>query len=201
MFKHNGKFISETRINRENHTIKYPLEYTLKDEPIKDDFSNLKKIDCVDLEHLILCMFELRQTGCFNVNIGLQEEDKNGWILEDYCNDTEQYSASDSELKLKKSNRTISESMEEMQKELDMYRSFIKKYNSEKMFKEYQKEQNTFTYYYRLRPPSIGCQPSKDLISMTDKSIVYNNRTYHGTCNYSRELSDKELNEYDLDKE
>jgi len=60
--------------------------------------------------------------------------------------------------------------------------------------------ENKYTYYYRLRPPSMGCQPSKGLKEMTEDSILHNDRTYWGTCIYDRELTSKELYEYDLDK-
>jgi hypothetical protein len=178
----------------------YNVEYTEKDEPIKDDYSDVKKINCQDLESTISILFQLRQAEKYNINLYTMVELDNKWIIQDNANDCEVYSDSEQSIKLKKHNKVITESMSEMQKELDMYKSFIKKYNSEKMFKEYQKEKNTFIYYYRLRPPSIGCQPSKDLISMTSEPVKFNNRTYHGTCSYSRELSEKELNEYDLDK-
>lgn len=178
----------------------YNVEYTEKDESIKDDYSNVKKIDCQDLESTISILFQLRQTEKFNINLYTMVELDNKWIIQDNANDCETYSDLDQSIKLKKRNKTLLDSMEEMQKELDMYKSFVKMYNAEKSFKEYQKEQNTFTYYYRLRPPSIGCQPANGLISMVGEPVEHNNRTYHGTCNYSRELSEKELSEYDLDK-
>ena len=58
----------------------------------------------------------------------------------------------------------------------------------------------TFTYYYRLRPPSPGCQPKQGLLEMNGEKILHNDREYWGSCIYDRELSDKELYEYDLDK-
>jgi len=58
----------------------------------------------------------------------------------------------------------------------------------------------TYTYYFRLRPPSPGCQPKNGLINISSDSITHNNREYWGYAEYSRELTDKELYEYDLDK-
>ena len=56
----------------------------------------------------------------------------------------------------------------------------------------------TYTYYYRLRPPSIGTQP-KDFIKLNPNSIIVNNREYWGSVSYHRELTEKELYQYDLD--
>jgi len=56
-----------------------------------------------------------------------------------------------------------------------------------------------YIYYYRLRPPSMGCQPSKGLLEMNGDSTIHNSREYHGTCTYNRELTSKELYDYDLD--
>ena len=58
----------------------------------------------------------------------------------------------------------------------------------------------TFTYFYRLRPPSMGCQPSKGLLEMSGDEIKHNSRVYWGTCTYNRELTEKEIYDYDLDK-
>ena len=191
---------SDTRINREGITVKYTIEYTEKDEPINNDYTNLKQFQVKDIEEMLQQMFLLRQCDKHNINIGYNIEDSEGWLVEDYCNDTENFSANSVELKQKKSITILEQTIKDQQKELDNYNSFIKKYNATKQFEEYQKEQNTHTYYYRLRPPSIGCQPSKGLISTDSGPTEYNNRTYHGTCTYDRELTEKELNEYELDK-
>jgi len=59
---------------------------------------------------------------------------------------------------------------------------------------------NKYIYYYRLRPPAPGCQPSKGLLEMTSDEIQHNNRTYWGSCIYDHELTDSQLYDYDLDK-
>lgn len=58
----------------------------------------------------------------------------------------------------------------------------------------------TYIYYYRLRPPSPGCQPKKGLLKTSNDAITRHNREYWGYAEYDRELSDKELFDYDLDK-
>ena len=57
----------------------------------------------------------------------------------------------------------------------------------------------TYTYYFRLRPPGLGCQPRKGLIETDCTTIEVNNRKYWGTATYSRQLTNGELFNYDLD--
>ena len=56
----------------------------------------------------------------------------------------------------------------------------------------------TYTYYCRLRPPSIGCQP-KGTISINYDMITIDNREYWGSVTYNRPLTDEEIYNYDLD--
>ena len=178
----------------------YTVEYTEKDEPFKDDYSNAKKIETLDLESSIDIMFKLRQRNKFNINVYTLTEIDGQWITEDYCNDCEQFTDTQQSVDLKHKNNDLLKAMEEMQKELDLYKKFIAQYNATKEFKKFKDEQNTHTYYYRLRPPSPGCQPKQGLLETNNKEIEYNNRKYWGYAVYDRELSDKELYEYDLDK-
>lgn len=178
----------------------YNVEYTEQDEQIKDDYSNLKKIECIDLESSLDIMFKLRQRNKCNINLYTLTEIDGQWITEDYCNDCEQFTDTNQSLELKKQNNTLLEAMEEMQKELDLYKSFLSKYNASKQFEQYKKEQNNYTYYFRLRPPSPGCQPKQGLIKTDSNEIQYNDRKYWGYAVYDRELSDSELYQYDLDK-
>ena len=57
----------------------------------------------------------------------------------------------------------------------------------------------TCTYYYRLRPPSPGCQPKEGIIEFNFCKIMINGREYWGSVDYNRQLTDKELFNYDLD--
>lgn len=59
---------------------------------------------------------------------------------------------------------------------------------------------NTYTYYCRLRPPAPGTQPKQGLIKAVDEKITHNSREYWGYVVYDRELTDKELYAYDLDR-
>lgn len=56
-----------------------------------------------------------------------------------------------------------------------------------------------YTYYFRLRPPGIGCQPKKGLVKIDFNEVIKNNRKYWGSATYDRKLSSDELFNYDLD--
>lgn len=56
----------------------------------------------------------------------------------------------------------------------------------------------TYTYYFRLRPPSIGTQP-KGFIELNPDSITKNGREYWGSVTYDRQLTENEMYNYDLD--
>ena len=63
---------------------------------------------------------------------------------------------------------------------------------------------NTYTYYYRLRPPGIGCQPSEGLVSMQGtpdgrKSLEVEGEFFWGSAEYDRILPDEEMERFDLD--
>jgi len=198
MYRQNKK--SFTSVNREGITVSYKIEYTEKDEPIKDDYSNLKQFNPKDIEELIKYMFQARELDKHNINIGYTIEDPKGWLVEDFVNDTECFAGNTIERKQKERIDNIEETIQEQQKELDLYKSFIKKYNATKQFEDYKKEQNTFTYYFRLRPPSLGTHPRNGLIELNGDKINYNSREYWGYASYDRELTDSELYDYDLDK-
>ena len=56
------------------------------------------------------------------------------------------------------------------------------------------------TYYYgmRLRPFSMGCQPMDGLIDVKPETTT-RGRHYWNILVYSRELTDKEISDYELD--
>lgn len=180
--------------------VTYNIEYTEKDEDVKDDFSNVKSINCNDLEEMTKYMFQLRQRNMYNINLYTLVENNDQWIMEDHAQQCECYKDTLQAEKTHKHNRELTEAMEEMQKELDLYKKFIAQYKATEQFKQFKKDQNTYTYYYRLRPLSIGCQPSKGLLKINSEKIIHNDREYWGYAEYDRELTDSELYDYDLDK-
>jgi len=136
---------SETRIHPDytkRVKVSYSIEYTEKDEAINSDLSNLKKLECLDLESMIKYMFQLRQLNNFNVNLYTITTLDGQWISEDSVNDTEHYIDTKQGELLAKSNRVMQRSMEEITEELNQYKAFIKMYNSEGIFKKYLKGEN-----------------------------------------------------------
>lgn len=53
-----------------------------------------------------------------------------------------------------------------------------------------------YKYGMRLRGFSIGCQPRKGFVERQDDTTG----TYHDIIVYNRELTEDELNKYELDK-
>ena len=57
-----------------------------------------------------------------------------------------------------------------------------------------------FTYYCRLRPPSLGAVPKDGLVEVNGNRVVKNGTEYWGYVVYNRELTKDELFQYDLEK-
>lgn len=57
----------------------------------------------------------------------------------------------------------------------------------------------TYTYYYRLRPPGPGCQPSGSIAIVFEDTII-EGRHYWGSVTYNRPLTEQEKYSYDLDE-
>jgi len=134
---------SDTRIHPDytkRVKVSYSIEYTEKDEAINSKLSNLKKLECLDLESMVKYMFDLRQLNKFNINLYTITTLDGQWISEDYANDVERYVDTKQGELLLKSNSVIRQSMEAMAEELNQYKEFIKLYNSEEIFKKYLKD-------------------------------------------------------------
>ena len=61
----------------------------------------------------------------------------------------------------------------------------------------------TYTYYFRLRPPGIGCQPADGLVSIHGtedgrRSLTHEGYEFWGSAEYSRILTDKEVSQFDI---
>lgn len=131
---------SDTRINREGIAVKYIIEYTEKDEPINSHYTNLKQFQVKDLEEMLQQMFLLRQHGMHNINVGYNISDSEGWLVEDYCNDTECFMANAVEAKQKKEIKKLEQTIEAQENELALHREFLSQYNSLDMFKKWKEE-------------------------------------------------------------
>jgi len=175
---------------KETLTIKYQAEYTEKDEDIKNDYSNIKKVDCLDLNELIKIMFTLRQQNKFNIQIGYTLEDGKQWIAEDFTETLESYNDTRKEVEQNKIITKQREEITELKKEIELYQMFTKKYNAVKFFNEFKKN-NIFWYELKFRGISPGCQP-KDFIECDHTKGKY------GILAYNRKLTTEELNSYDM---
>ena len=132
---------SDTRIHPDytkRVKVSYSIEYTEKDEAINNEMSNLKKIECQDLEQMVKYMFQLRERDKYNINLYTITTLDGQWISEDAVNDTEGYIDSKQAELLSKSNATLRKTTKEVIEELNEYKAFIKLYNSEKHFKDFQ---------------------------------------------------------------
>lgn len=184
----------------EKVNVSYSIEYTEKNEAIKDDYSNVKKVKCLDLEEMITCMFHLRELGKYNINLYTLAELGEKSFIEDGVNECEVYTSNALENKQKKAITKLEQTIKDQQNELNQYKAFLGQYNASKTFEKWQKENNTYTYYFRLRHPSLGTHPRNGLLEINGNSITHNNREYWGCVKYDRELTDSELFDYDLDK-
>ena len=60
---------------------------------------------------------------------------------------------------------------------------------------------HTYTYYFRLRPPGMSCQPSEGLISIhaeNSRSLIHEGYEFWGYAEYNRILTEEEVNRYDI---
>ena len=56
-----------------------------------------------------------------------------------------------------------------------------------------------YVYGTRLRPPDIGCVPKEGLKEVSFQEFISVGRHYWGTASYERELTEEELEHYDMD--
>ena len=75
--------------------------------------------------------------------------------------------------------------------ELELYKKFIADHNSQKLFEQYKNKNSLHWYELKFRSPSPGCQP-KDFIE------IDNQKGKWGIVGYDRELTKKELNDYEM---
>jgi len=85
------------------------------------------------------------------------------------------------------------EKLKEQLIELELYKKFISDHNSQKLFDQYKNKNSLYWYELKFRSPSPGCQPN-DFIE------IDNQKGKWGIVGYDRELSKKELNEYEMKK-
>ena len=137
MLTKNKKNLSKNPIN-----ITYTAEYTDELE-VTPDYENIKKIPITDLDSLIFTMLELRKQQKNNISIGYTIADnKNNWLIEDYANNLEFLTDSNQQDKLEMKVNNQSELITELSKEIELYQTFLEKYQAIEQFKKFKQELN-----------------------------------------------------------
>jgi len=113
-------------------------------------------------------------------------DDNNNTLFEDYT-DNIHYWNNPIDSKLQEENEKLKEQLTE----LELYKKFISEYKAEKEFEKWKNKSNIYWYELKFRSPSPGCQP-RDFIG------IDNNKGKWGIVGYNRELTKKELNEYEM---
>lgn len=176
--------------------VSYIVETTQNDEDVHIDFENIYKKECATLGEAIWIVCEWQKVGYNNINVMTQVKRDGETIIEDTANDV--YFTSPEDSRFQKWNRELVEISDVLTEENMVYKEFVKKYRSEKLFDEFVKDRNVFNvedglywYAYRLRGFSIGCQPKGHIDVRHDVGR-------HGIVGYERELTDKEMSEFEL---
>ncbi|WP_137743284.1 defense against restriction DarA-related protein [Robertmurraya siralis] len=176
-----------------DYTITYAIEHTKHDPELEEiNYSNLIREEFKDLEQTLYFLNIYQQQGYQNITIMYTVYNKDGQhIIEDYVSEIDITLNSKHQEETNKRNKELTKVIEEQQKELELYKQFLTKYNSIKLFEKFKKESNIHWYAYRLRGFSLGCQPKGHI-------KVDHSKGRHGIIAYDRELTQKELDDYEL---
>ena len=130
------KEYSNTNIKNKNFTILYQVEYTEKDEDIKDDFSNLKQITCKDLEQMIESIFKLKLLNKYNIGSYILIEDKvsNDWIIEDNTSHGLENIKLNKDVEILHRQQDI---INQQEKKIESFQEFLKQYNAIDIYKQW----------------------------------------------------------------
>jgi len=110
----------------------------------------------------------------------------NDTLFEDYT-DNIHYWNNPIDQQIQEENKQLKEQLVE----LELYKKFIAEHNSQKLFEQWKNKNSLHWYELKFRSPSPGCQP-KDFIE------IDNNKGKWGIVGYNRELSKKELSDYEM---
>jgi hypothetical protein len=130
--------------------ISYTIEHTGKDEQIEEIyFSNIHKETFSNLQQALQYVNYLQKQGYNNITMGLNIDNKEGErIIEDYANDIDIMINNEYINRLNKQNKEQTKYIERLEKEIEMYKAFFKKYNVNKVWAEfeeqYRKENNLY---------------------------------------------------------
>ncbi|MFC8962140.1 hypothetical protein ACFTXL_21650 [Bacillus subtilis] len=121
--------------------LQYQVETTKRDEEVEEIyFSNITKHNCKTIEEVFNVVNRWQSLGWKNISVTTQVVDRKGDVVIEESVlgidwlENEQLSAARWEL---------NETVQRQEKELNLYRNFIKQYNSEKLFDEFKCGQGT----------------------------------------------------------
>lgn len=175
------------------YKVTYAIEHTGHDTELEEiNYSNLLREEFKDLEQTLYFLNIYQQQGYQNITIMYTVYNKEGQhIIEDYVSEIDLILNTKHQEETNKRNRQLTKVIEEQQKEIELYKTFLEKYRSTELFEKFKKENNIFWYEYRLRGFSLGCQPKGHI-------DVKHNVGRHGIIAYNRQLTQSELDEYEL---
>jgi len=175
-----NSFDGLTHWNNEDININYQIA-VLNDDA--EGFKEIKKVN--SLKQLITTAYAETLKGNM-YNLELEVIKGNEIVIEDGTDAMDCWQTVENN-DLKKENELLKQQL----KEMELMKQFIKEYKAEKIYNKYKVKNNLYWYEYTLRGCSPGCQPK-------DFKEVNNNIGKFGIVGYDRELSNKELNEYEL---
>ncbi|MNH75572.1 hypothetical protein D3C73_278160 [compost metagenome] len=174
----------------------YTIETTMHDTDVKNDYSNMIQRQCKNITDTLELFNTWQAAGYKNISIQTIVNMDNDTLIEDSSETMLELSINNSEMQeLKQENKRLQATL----KQKEVYEAFINKYKVQDTFKKFKddyhksnKDANGLYWYeMRLRPVSIGCQPS-------DFVKVEHNKGNHGIVAYDRPLKENELIDYDM---
>ena len=173
-----------------NTTVKYKLCIKLSNELDQREYSYNNLSEVLTASYFISLLTKKGVHGTItDYNIYTEIIDgNNDTLFEDYT-DNIHYWNNPVDQQIQEENEQLKEQLAE----LELYKKFISDHNSQKLFDQYKNKNSLYWYELKFRSPSPGCQPN-DFIE------IDNQKGKWGIVGYDRELSKKELNEYEMKK-
>jgi hypothetical protein len=191
-------------------TILYTIEHTKHDEEIEEiNYSNVHQEEYYSMDSFMQGLNAIQSQGYKNISVSTQvlqgenvDNCNHNTLIEDISNDVDITINSSYVKATRKENERLTKLTQSQNEEIEMYESFLNRYNANKTFEKYLEEYDTnkhgnkdknnlYWYEYRLRGFSLGCQPKGHI-------QVDHSKGRHGIIAYDRQLEENEINEYEL---